>query len=303
MRSLFSTAIISFVLMAAEANAQGVVETCVTQQADSIGITTVGDVQTDLTYLQTNEAETSQWRLSAMQLCTNSNGQLTGARAIVVAVPLDNTATTPATVPMNKYGSISGTGISCETLTLDYANDEYVSGMTTYFDTSYTREVSLTTNLGKTLLSGKHSSTMTTESLTFTADAPLVALHGTKSVSYFSSLGGITVSPSCVYGSVIPSPVSAVDATEALSLGAIIGIAVAGAVVLGAAIGVSAWCCYKKNLHETEKTGIETVTYTKTRPMTPPPSDTAKGNKNDAVPHVATDEEDISAREEQQAKG
>jgi len=88
----------------------------------------------------------------------------------------------------------------------------------------------------------------------------------------------------------------------ALSIGAIVGIAVGALVVLGAIGGIVGFVCYKKKTHEREKTGVETVTLTKTRPMTPP-VDTAKPGKNDAVPHVATDEEDISAlHEEQQSK-
>lgn len=132
-----------------------------------------------------------------------------------------------------------------------------------------------------------------------------MALYGNQNSNFFSSMGTITVDPSCQVGTEIIEPtVQPEPSAAALPVGAIVGIAVGAVVVLGVIAGVVGFVIYKKKTHEREKTGIETVTVTKTRPMTPPPVDTAKTSKGgDAVPHVATDEEDISALpEEQQSK-
>jgi len=68
---------------------------------------------------------------------------------------------------MENYGNVSGTGITCAPLVLDYANGEYISEISTWYDASYTRKVTLTTSAGNELSKGRQSSTMETSTLSF----------------------------------------------------------------------------------------------------------------------------------------
>lgn len=69
-------------------------------------------------------------------------------------MPIDGSAVATPEL-MENYGNVSSSGITCAPLVLDYANGEYISEITTWYDANYTRKVQLTTNLGKELVKGK----------------------------------------------------------------------------------------------------------------------------------------------------
>lgn len=87
------------------------------------------------------------------------------------------------------------------------------------------------------------------------------------------------------------------DASEsaALDTTAIIGIAVGAAVLVIIVVAISAFCCYKKVMHNKSKTHVEVVTVQKSRSEKKDYQRASKiDDKNEDCPKVMTDEEDIS---------
>ena len=93
-------------------------ESCLTLNSTSIGNSS-GTNYTDNDYLAANEDPSFYYRLSVLQLCTNSANTLTGIRAIFAMI-VANTNTVGTQIPLNRFGSVNEAGITCANFTLNY---------------------------------------------------------------------------------------------------------------------------------------------------------------------------------------
>lgn len=66
--------------------------------------------------------------MTRLQLCENSDGDLTGIRAHITRFNAED-MTAISRISMNKIGTVNGDGISCNSIVLDAENGEYLSGM------------------------------------------------------------------------------------------------------------------------------------------------------------------------------
>ena len=127
-------------------------ESCIYLNSTSIG-NKIGTNYSDYDFLKTNEDDSFYYRLSTMQLCTNSANTLTGMRAIVAKIVV-STNTTGTFIPLNRFGAVTDTGITCSNFTLDYQNSEFVQTMTVFYTSQLITKVTLTSSTGKTLSKG-----------------------------------------------------------------------------------------------------------------------------------------------------
>lgn len=133
-----------------------------------------------------------------------------------------------------------------------------------------------------------------TSSLSFGANDLTVGFHGVEGASnaYFQVIGTIEVSPSCYKGQEIVESQSGSDPkTSDGNTTMIIGIVVAIGVLVAIIAALVGYCVYQKKKVSNDKSGVEVVAVTKTRPSTPPKD---KKNKDEPVVQVHTDEEDIA---------
>jgi len=132
-----------------------------------------------------------------------------------------------------------------------------------------------------------------------------VALWGTSTTSFFQGLGAITVDPTCVVGTVIETPVLGAGTEEDATLdkGVIAGIVVACVFVFLLVAGLTGFCCYKKHMHNKNKTGVEVVSVSKMRSERSEKKEERlsyhRASKVEDCPKVATEEEDISGEQNQ----
>ena len=74
-------------------------------------------------------------------------------RAIVAKIVV-STNTTGTFIPLNRFGAVTDTGITCSNFTLDYQNSEFVQTMTVFYTSQLITKVTLTSSTGKTLSRG-----------------------------------------------------------------------------------------------------------------------------------------------------
>ena len=121
-------------------------DSCLTLNTTSIGNPS-GTNYTDYDYLTKNEDPSFYYRLAVLQLCTNSANTLTGMRA-VVAMIIASTNTVATQIPLNRYGSVTETNISCSNFTLNFTTSEFLSNMTVFYTSKVVTRIVLTSNKG-----------------------------------------------------------------------------------------------------------------------------------------------------------
>ena len=70
------------------------------------------------------------------------------------ALTVANTNSVGTQIPLNRFGSVTETGITCANFTLDYQTSEYVNNMTVFYTSKAITRIILTSNTGKTLSRG-----------------------------------------------------------------------------------------------------------------------------------------------------
>jgi hypothetical protein len=85
----------------------------------------IGTNFSDYDFLTANEDDSFYYRLATIQLCTNSANTLTGMRAVIAKI-VTSTNVTGSLIPLNRFGAVTETGITCTNATLDYQNSEFL---------------------------------------------------------------------------------------------------------------------------------------------------------------------------------
>lgn len=109
------------------------------------------------------------------------------------------------------------------------------------------REITLTTNKNKTLTQGIHTSDYQLDTLDFTTSQPVVGFFSTEKMTYFSSIGAITIEKECRKGEKIPTPPPVDDGIEEpddveMILVIVIGLSVVLVVVV-ISVALYMMCC------------------------------------------------------------
>lgn len=91
------------------------------------------ETDTDLTfndynYLINSEEFNTVYRMTRLQLCENTNGDLTGMRSHVTRFNSED-MTAISRISMNMIGTTKGDDIYCNSIVLDAENGEYLTGM------------------------------------------------------------------------------------------------------------------------------------------------------------------------------
>ena len=151
-----------------------------------------GTNKTDFDWLYTFESESFYYRLVSVELCKVS-GVLVGVRASVVKIIVSSKKSSLAT-QLTRFGNVNQTSsVTCQSLSLNYAKDEFISNATI----SYSDQIdviSLFTNLGQNLTVGVPISTSKNQSLVFEQKNMPLAFQGSFVLNKeISSLGFITV--------------------------------------------------------------------------------------------------------------
>ena len=98
--------------------------------------------------------------MSSLTACQNSfTGFLTGLRSTVTKTLLNGTLN--GTQALSIHGAITGTNITCSSLTLDIANNETITLITVTNDTTSLKYISVVTSLNKTFTRGNYAATQT----------------------------------------------------------------------------------------------------------------------------------------------
>ncbi len=100
--------------------------TCIFNTTDLVGVSSSGAFFTDFTYLFANELSYIVYRMSAIQICQNASGDLTGMRATITKYSTSQ-MTPMSTIQLNRIGSVTNVGITCLNLTLSVVAGEYIS--------------------------------------------------------------------------------------------------------------------------------------------------------------------------------
>ena len=141
-------------------------QSCISLNSTSIG-NQVGTNFSDLEFLIANEDDSFYYRLATMQLCTNSANTLIGMRAIIAKI-VTSTNATGSLIPLNRFGAVTETGITCTNATFDYQNSEFVQTMTVFYTSQLITKITLTSSTGRTLSRGLTVTGATSKTLTFT---------------------------------------------------------------------------------------------------------------------------------------
>jgi len=153
----------------------------------------------DFNYLLNTEDFNTVYRMTRLQLCENSLGELTGMRAHVTRYEAE-TMNPVSQASMNRIGTIKGDDISCSSIVLDIDNGEYLSGMYfAYENPGRIDYIRADSNKGQQISKGSLTSQMQASEMSNIQDSRILAFHGFEN-ERIAAIGQVSVNLSCIKG-------------------------------------------------------------------------------------------------------
>merc|ERR1712176_282505 len=178
----------------------GISSTCIAEQTHLYGTNGETDLPfTDYNYLKNTEEFNTIYRMTRLTLCENEAGDLVGMRSHVTRFNAE-TNEIDARISMNKIGTNQDTGVTCNSISLDAENGEYLTGMYIAWENAGQIDyIRATSNKNQQISKGTLTNSMQTGEMTSIHSSRILAFHGFEN-DRIAQIGQVSVDLDCIKG-------------------------------------------------------------------------------------------------------